>query len=667
VSVSWLLRTRVVERISRGTFLWLSLLLLATSVYLRRHLAVNYTGLALLALVSVYFQLVPRALHAIAQRSQRFTWLTPAMSAAVCFFAFLALGVVLGWAGGILLATGSAAVLWRARGGTDETPTPTGREAAFIVAVVAVVLAAWWCVIVSTSWGSHYLTPTFEEQIWSGTTNRDSTISIVYSMMFRQYGVLSHGIHGLPPFHYHLGANVFLTALAAITRQSSSFAYNFGFVAVVIPAVLGTLHWIVVSSLPTARASTQAFGLLVITALVVQIVPQSILEGYGLWASYFLSESYLFGLWLGAMYVASLIAVLRTPRTLAGAAVTNLAMGAFLGWTVFSKVSVGLVCAAVFGLLFLGELRRSWRAAPWGLAVCSVLGALVGAWRAYFPDPVSYEWDYFITRYGQGNVVRFYLLHYYHLWLAIAVVVLVARLRPAATSDRAPTAMDYLRWTLVAFMLGLPSLHMTIAGGSGYYFTNIVMWIAIPVSALGAIQLIDARPFRWLVVASAVVTLLVVPSVRWHARRIPATIHQAKVDGRTAKKQQTTPLGKYIAACHRIAATTSEDTMVYVAKTEQQYFGAFDVSTYRECEVAPFIMTKECARPLLYGVPANDPICSDSVMVKRWLGTEYAHFPEAPTHDDLCHEVRRYSMTKYVAMHWNEATADVDLVENSCK
>jgi hypothetical protein len=345
-------------------------------------------------------------------------------------------------------------------------------------------------------------------------------------------------------------------------------------------------------------------------------------------------------------------------------------MGVFLGWTVFSKVSVGLVCAAVFGLLFLAALWRSWRTAPWGLAVCSVIGALIGAWRAYFPDPVSYEWNYFITRYGHGNVVRFYLLHYYHLWLALAIVVVLTKVRARRTvpshSERAPTATEYLRWTVLAFVLGLPSLHMTIAGGSGYYFTNIAMWCAIPAIVLAALQLIEGRSLRLYAASSAVVIGLIVPSVRWHARRIPATLHQAKVDARTAQTQHGTPLGKYIAACHRIASTTGAQTMVYLAKSESRYFGAFDTSTNRECEVAPFILVKECARPLLYGVPSNDPICADSVMVKRWLGSEYAQFPDVPTHEDLCGHARRYGMAKYVTMRWNDATADVDVTDSTC-
>jgi hypothetical protein len=106
--------------------------------------------------------------------------------------------------------------------------------------------------------------------------------------------------------------------------------------------------------------------------------------------------------------------------------------------------------------------------------------------------------------------------------------------------------------------------------------------------------------------------------------------------------------------------------MVYLAKSESRYFGAFDTSTNRECEVAPFILVKECARPLLYGVPSNDPICADSVMVKRWLGSEYAQFPDVPTHEDLCDQARHYGMAKYVTMRWNDATADVDVTDSTC-
>jgi hypothetical protein len=164
-----------------------------------------------------------------------------------------------------------------------------------------------------------------------------------------------------------------------------------------------------------------------------------------------------------------------------------------------------------------------------------------------------------------------------------------------------------------------------------------------------------------------VLVLLAAPSVRWHARRIPAALHDARVAARSVKKQQRTPLGKYIEACHRIASTSTIDTMVYVPKSETSYFGAFDTTTYRECEVAPFILVKECARPLLYGVPSNDPICADSVMVKRWLGAEYANYPDVPSQDELCREARRFGMTRYVSLHWNPDISDVETNETTCQ
>ncbi len=527
----------------------------------------------------------------------------------------------------------------------------------FLLALIP--LLAFSVFISDTLWHSGYLTPFFREALNEGLGKSDSLSHMSYSVMLGQYQALTVGLHGFTPIRYHLGVHTFLLALGRSLGEDPAYCFSVGY-PVLVPALLLQSIWCLgetFCSVPKRVYTRYTVPFLAI--LILQVFPFTLLDQYGYWKSFFISESHGMGLLLLTFFAWILLELLREPSWMSRLSTpVKISIAALLAillfWIVFTKVSTGFVCAALLGLYVLYDFKKGQRIFLACTLMVSAALAILSFKLSAKSMPNPFEWNYFIKSYGHTQL-GYYFFFYIHLWLALLMGAIFWFKRSYLPEPRRPY-LFLLASAAFCFALTWPSIHFQIDGGSGYYFTNITMWLAI-YSAIAAFSMLLAQKNL-----HRMVLILILAGAYASFSNFMASAHGlvglAREGKALAQNQSPETLGfrTFLAELDRIKTDLPKDYFVYIPSRENLYWFKKDYALSAMALAIPVVS----GHPAIFGAPSN-PEIKESGSFRFWFGAfpEYWNLAVSPTEAQLCEEVRKFAFHHYVQLGWDQQNLTV--------
>ena len=320
-----------------------------------------------------------------------------------------------------------------------------------------------------------YATVLSPEDALAGLLHRDTLYHSAIAAMFRQFGVPSTGLDGIPLTHYHTLSHIWLGSVADGVGLNAVFGYFLGNQVVLIP-----LMYFSVAVATRAMLGTQ---LNAAANLASAVLPIAVLLLVGLvdWNSYLVSETHAVGLALVLLGLAFLVSVAdRLDRPIP---MSTLAIGLLIGLLACaSKVSAG----GVFLVAFYYLLLRSRQLTRLQYALLALFGLLLLLLLQAFILPAAHL--------DQSKLNPFHFLWTYR---ATAIVNLVPILIATVISVRSWKKKENrpLQEALLIMLAAstAPALLLQVDGGSAYYFINIATWIAAAIIAATIVRVAGAR------------------------------------------------------------------------------------------------------------------------------------------------------------------------------
>jgi hypothetical protein len=298
------------------------------------------------------------------------------------------------------------------------------------------------------------------ESVVLGFARLDTLFHSAIAALFSRYGVVSTGLDGLVPIHYHALSHLLFGRIALWLNVSSIDIYAVAPQIIGIPFLIFAVAFAVFALWRPVEPVKAPLALLVFPLTFMSLVETND------WHSYLVSESYLLALGLFLLTIpllrrlSQLRRVLESPACLFGAVLTTLVVAG-------TKVSVGFVLAtAVSAAVSMALLPRKAFLYLVGVGIlstnCFLLWVLLGK---HSPNGL-FEFGAFFDEYP--------LVAY----LNMGVTTLgIAVLGFCATVD-----IRYRRIVVVLALAALASfisaLLLNVAGGAQYYFINVGVWIA---------------------------------------------------------------------------------------------------------------------------------------------------------------------------------------------
>ncbi len=370
---------------------------------------------------------------------------------------------------------------------------------------VALLLMA--AVATVTVLGVHRSYTSFDtlSRLAAGFVHQDTLYHASLAAMIKHYGVVSTGLHGLVETPYHAFSHALFAAISLISGISVIEVY--GVASVVLFAPLLIFSVVVASCMIFASRRVRLPAAWALTALVLALAPL-VLQNWAVYDSYFVSESYLIALGLFSLGLPLLFLRQLKPIDLLLLTLLTLMMA-------HCKATVALMFAGLWlaRLLFVRGGRVAGDFAAWVLATLTVAAAVVGYAHAntgmVFFGPLDFVINY--TRLGRHvwdasaalaaggglpldtallallALLSFLLLHFLLSWI---VVLAVAR----SNGWRGVLETPFAAYTLAAMGAGmLIALTLRIQGASGFYFTNVAFFVALP----GVVAMLAGRIARF--------------------------------------------------------------------------------------------------------------------------------------------------------------------------
>jgi len=479
--------------------------------------------------------------------------------------------------------------------------------------LIQIALAGFFCLMLIPYFSQGYSQPFNEALLFGGLVNKDTLFHIDIAAMFKNYQVISHGMHGLGLLQYHFGSHIFIAGASNITGLSIFDSYSYFYVFFCVPLLLISI----LSFAEELRPSTSVyflFGRTVAFALVLLgtgiFKSGSLLDNFAVWPSFFISESYAFSLVL----IFALLSILLVRSNSFKFSARLIIISSLIGFITVTKISSG-----VFGVLLIsfwaafanvGQRMHRW--------IVFILSAFVFVIICLKVSPISASGAIkllsFIKVYVKSDlplllrVPIFLIMHFSFAVIGIFVIwnnkILV--------NHRAPFPNWYFLALIASTLLGmLIILSAAIPGGSAYYFSNVPMFIGLPVFVyiFDAILIIIFRPIlsirsqSYIHMAGVflvgmfiiVMAFNTVVSIASGAKVFLHNVRLAPINSR---------LAPFIISLRAIRSDpASKDTVVYIPKTEGNFWKSLS------CNATSYFIPAISERPALYAWP--DPGCYD--------------------------------------------------------
>ncbi|MCX6355557.1 MAG: hypothetical protein NTZ78_11745 [Candidatus Aureabacteria bacterium] len=540
--------------------------------------------------------------------------------------------------------------------------------------VTLIVLGACLAAVAISGMRSGYANFLVDYQVRNGGLHLDSLVLMACANMMNHYGANSMGVHGLVPAGYHVFSNLLYAmagnALGIKIYQVYGYCSSIVFIPLLFLSILALGEEVV----PSKSGAGAYAAFLVLISIFVGFWGRGNFSRYGLlWDSYFVSESYCIGL----IFLLAFISYLLSSRS-KSIVISSL----FLLVLSTCKVSVGFV-----GLAFLVvyELFLSDEEVPasvkekhhGGARIHTVKGAsrhnrairntaiyllLYGCILSRFPIganfPASshrpaFEFMHFMTAYMPGDIIArlgtavavlvLNFMHYFFVWVALSVA-LIYYLTDRESYERICRIALFMA---IAAVIGFVSMSMPIGGGSGYYFSNVSMFISIPV-ILSLKHYIsrdtrETKSHAATIAAAAIILFGIcgslcygIPYVANGIQRLSRQVEVAKSDA---------PVSGYTGQLQRISEDNStKNCLVYIPKKEKDYWDRDS-----QCGRPALLIPALSERPALFGLPSKSCMSDGYFLFNKFDERiiEESAAPDIQT-QTLCRETRRLGFDGYV-------------------
>lgn len=331
-----------------------------------------------------------------------------------------------------------------------------------------------------------YSQPFNEVRLVTSGTHFDTLYHVAIAAMLKTHHVVSHGLHGLGQLDYHFGSHLLMSAGGKLAGLSMFESYNYLYVFL-CPSLLGVMALSVAEEfLPSTTDLNFVWKLLTYGFLLLGtavLITGSLLYRFALWPSFFESESYLVSLIL----LLSLISVLHAWASFHSKWFGSIIICAVLAFVTLSKISTGFIALSLVGawaLLTAQKWHFKIQYKRWGVFLgCAVIFLIF--FRVINPGM------------SDAQIEPFQFLHYVKFsgpfWLKLILFIFIHFMFPIlvlvfyfAILIMGNSLAVFPRWwalgTIISLAIGIIILlSFYFEGGAGYYFSNISMFLALPV------------------------------------------------------------------------------------------------------------------------------------------------------------------------------------------
>lgn len=346
--------------------------------------------------------------------------------------------------------------------------------------------------------GTRYIGFNAGKLIIAGSANLDSLFHISVAAMIRDYGIISTGLHGTPPFYYHAFSHFIFGCISSITGLSLLKVYGNVQAVVIVP-----LLFLAILACAEDFASSINRSELFIRIGVVWLAlfgfggfeHNAIFYRYGLMDDHLVSESYTMGL----IFLLAMISSLRIPSSRIRWPFVFL----LLVCMSLAKSSVGLL-GGIFLFVHLAFFERErflYRLLFFSFTAC-ILFVLLSIHYfqqnanlgdgGYILSQGGNQWFSFARTYGGVSgawpepqfcisLTRFIVFHFIYPWLFLGLAVVSGWF----CKKKSFVGNLCITLNIIALLYGLIALwKLHLYGGSESYFSNISMFVALPFLAL---------------------------------------------------------------------------------------------------------------------------------------------------------------------------------------
>lgn len=436
----------------------------------------------------------------------------------------------------------------------------------------------------------------------SSTLINDTLYHSAISAIWKNYHVISHGLHGLGELNYHFGSHIFMASVSTLINVSSleSYSHFFGFFMV---PLLGIVSISIAEEFLPSRKSRDFYSKLIGYGILLLgtgvLVKGSFLYNFGIWPSFYESESYTFSLVL----LLCLLSILKM-ETNSYFLHSLIIIISFL-FLFATKISTG-----ASGLAFIGS---------WALISNKKIFSkeFFFRWIVFF---VSFLFSIFLftlihKRMEGESIVLFDFLNsipmtapmwikyptfifFHFIFFFAACFFYVAKVKLLVVRDA--FSLWWFLGTVLSVLLGIFVVtFLKIDGGSGYYFSNISMFMVIPF-LLCLFQLEYNRLKLW---AQALILIFTLFGVYYAPQDVLNGFQN--YFAQISRYPIGSSLSIYVKRLEKIRDDEStKQSLVYIPRSEINFWG-----TKATCVNLHHAISAISERPAIYGWPRGDKDC----------------------------------------------------------
>jgi hypothetical protein len=519
------------------------------------------------------------------------------------------------------------------------------RRRLLVIATSALVLG----VVLLPYFRFPYSEPFNESVLLNSGLHIDTLWHVAIASMLKIHHVVSHGLHGLGQLDYHFGSHLLMASASKLSGLTVFESYSYFFVFFCVP-LLGVMVLSVGEELLPSIKDSDFWGKLLAYGFFMLgtgvLASGSLLVRFALWPSFFGSESFAVSL----IFLLSLVSILHAKISSFSSWFRVLVICSVFALMTLAKISTAFCALGVLGswALLSGEL---WWSKKWIERWVIFFLCLMLFWiLLQFINPGMSDAKINPFQFINTYVVfpgpfwlKLILFIFFHFIFPILALVLYA----AKLTLREPQLSFPGWWALgtgVSLVIGMAVvLSMEISGGAGFYFSNVSMFMALPmlvcIPQVCRTLLRNPTPsLRFprgvLVVACRTAVFLGVLGVCIYAPR-PIIAGSNIFLSQMNQHPPVTVLAAYVEKLRTVRDDpTSLNAVVYIPRTETAYW------TSMFCRSTGYFIPAISERPALYAWPTMK--CYDFLCGPRFYSNGLCEkSQESFTDKQLISEARR--------------------------
>ncbi len=497
--------------------------------------------------------------------------------------------------------------------------------------IVVALLLAWW---LATYLYGYMYTPHISEELLAGTYTGDTIFHAGIANMLRTYGVPTSGLHFTPLLHYHVGAHWVAAQLAAALHVDVLMMYQMASTMLFIPLLVYftlALYAIWVDKTQATPPPTQTKGMMgvgvalmalyfaISNGLPTMMTDDLLVDFFTL----FRSESYLLSVVASLGLITWLV---QQPFDKHGRpAWPTCAVAALFVPVIFMfKMTTGLMVMGGLGYVWLrtGGFKNLANVAIVGVGGVLCLAAY--KWFSAGAYPMDRQAFAFLHTYVHPDF-WLYFVPVHSAWVVLYAAVQVYRVAPVSVPDWAAKIAQG-RFVLLETLLVMtavsyvPMFTFVTDGGAGFYFTDVVKWLALPFVlatvapplAAWLTQHALTKQHRWRYSVGWLVVAVIVASnvgeVLAQTKRLFKS-HGANVRAMRVLPPQAEKQAFYQQLQALNALPNKQQALVYIPKANhffwQEWLENRRDGAKRACKYAPFSVPAITGIAMVHGLPSQ--------------------------------------------------------------